>query len=134
VAPTRVRCGREDGTGMIGTVSGLLAFLLFLLLAVHVLVHLYATSAVTAVAFDAARVVSGHDGGSAGEAHARLEAQRMLGRWGKDVELSFAGSTPDEVVLSVRARSPALLPRAVGAVTGIGEIERKIRVRRERLR
>jgi hypothetical protein len=119
---------------MIGAVSGLLAFLLFLLLAVHVLVHLHATSVVTAVAFDAARMVSGYDGGSAGEAQARAEAERMLGRWGQQVQLSFDGSSRDEVVLSVRARSPALLPRVWGDLTGIGRIERDIRLRREILR
>jgi hypothetical protein len=48
----------DAGTGMVGTLSGFGAFMGFLLLATQLLVHLYASSAVTAAAYDAARIAS----------------------------------------------------------------------------
>jgi hypothetical protein len=125
------RLAGESGAGLVATLAGLLAFLLFLTLSAHVLVHLYATSVVTAVAFDAARVVSGSDGGPAQQAAALRHARGVLGRWEGDVDLAFTRVDDDEVVLRVRARSPALLPRAWVSVTGLGAIDREVRLRRE---
>ena len=53
-------------------------FLTLLLFAVHLVLNLYATSVVTAVAFDAARVVAGSEGGRAAEVVAEREARAVL--------------------------------------------------------
>jgi hypothetical protein len=55
----------ETGTGLLSAVVGVGAFLTLMLFAVHLVLNLYATSVLSAVAFDAARVVSGSDGGAA---------------------------------------------------------------------
>lgn len=51
---------RDDGSSPITAVFGVTIFLGFLLLAVQVMVHLYAMSVVTAVAFDEARRASSY--------------------------------------------------------------------------
>lgn len=134
VAHVRRRCRPEAGAGLIGVVGGLGAFLAFLLLACHVLVHLYATSVVTAAAFDAARIVSGSDGGPAAQADAIAHAQGLVGRWSDDVELTFTRVDEEQVVLRAQAQSPALLPRTLGRLTEVGVIDREVRVRRETFR
>jgi hypothetical protein len=124
----------ERGTGLVGTLTGTTALLLFLLLAAHVLVHLYAVSVVTAAAFDAARIVSGSDGGPGAQQDAVEHAHGLLGRWAQDVDLTFVQVDEEQVVLRVRALSPALLPRALDQLAGVGAIERDVVVRTERFR
>jgi hypothetical protein len=124
----------EAGTGIVGTLAGAAAVLLFLLLAAHVLVHLYATSVVTAAAFDAARIVSGSDGGPAAQQQALDHARGLLGRWADDVDLAFVRVDDEQVVLRARGDSPALLPRTLNQVAGIGVIEREVVIRTERFR
>jgi hypothetical protein len=125
---------RETGTGLVGTLAGTTVLLFFLLLAAHVLVHLYATSVVTAVAFDAARIVSGSDGGPAAEASALDHARGLLGRWADDVDLEFTQIDEEQVVVRVHAQSPALLPRALNQLRGVVAIDREVVVRAERFR
>ncbi len=109
---------------------GVLVFLLLLLLAVQVLYNLYATSAVTAAAFDGARLVAGADGATRAEAAAHVK--EILGEYGSErVEVSFA-SDPADVVLTVRADNPSFLPAALRAPLGLDRIERTVRVRIER--
>lgn len=122
----------ERGTALLGTLTGFAALLFFLLLATQVLVHLYATSVVTAATHDAARIVSGADGGPGSEDAAIAHAEALLGTWASDVSLRFLRTDDDAVVLEVRARSPALLPRTLNSLVGIGDIEREIVLRRER--
>jgi Flp pilus assembly protein TadG len=123
----------ERGAGLISTVAGVTVFLAFLLLAVQLLTNLYAASAVTAAAYDAARVVAGADGGQDARSRAETHARAVLGRYAERV--SFSWMVDDDVVrLRVTARNPRfLLPRLGGAV-GFDTVDRTVRVRVERLR
>ncbi len=69
----------ESGSGMVGSVVGVTAFLALLLFAVQLALNLYATSTLTAVAFDAARIVAGADGGPMAEADAEAHVRSLLG-------------------------------------------------------
>jgi hypothetical protein len=103
-----------------------------LLFAVQVLFNLYATSAVTAAAFDGARLAAGAGGDrAAAEAHVHEVLGGYADRPG--FELTW-GEDPagDDVVLTVRAENPGFLPRAVRAPIGFDTIERTVRVRIER--
>jgi hypothetical protein len=111
-------------------------FLVLLLFAAQVLYNLYATSVVTAAAYDAARIVAGGaargDAGRA-EVQARARFRELLGRYGdRSVEsVDFSESTEDVVVLHVRARNPNLLLGRFGRAA-FGKIDRRVRVRVER--
>ena len=116
------------------------AFLTLLLFAVHVVVNLYAASAVTAVAFDAAREVAGAYGGPDVQRAAEARARALLGRAGAPdaLHLSWAypstdgDGEPDVVELRVRAASPSgFLP---GVSLPLTSVDRTIRVRLERPR
>lgn len=122
----------ERGSGTLATVAGVAVFLGFLLLAVQVAVHLYATTVVTAAAFDAARIASGS--GSQGDtAEAQAHFDSLLGRWASEVDLTIR-ELGDDVIVDVRGSSPAILPRTMGRVAGLGDIERSIRIRGEDFR
>ena len=97
----------------------------------QVLFNLYATSAVTAAAFDGARVAAGFGGDrEAAEAHvhevlgAYAERPGFTLTWGEDP----AG---EHVILTVRAQNPGFLPRTLRAPMGLDRIERTVRVRIE---
>jgi hypothetical protein len=123
----------ERGTGVISSIFGLLVVLVLLLLAVQVTYDLYATSAVTAAAYDAARVVAGADGGPGAAAAAEDGARRSLGRYGEDV--AFTWSVDDDAVeLRVVARNPSFLPVALRRPLGIDVVDRTVRVRTEHFR
>ncbi len=130
----------DRGTGQIGTIAGFTAFLLFLFLAVHVLIGLYATSAVTAAAYDGARAVAGatvdQDDPTAvvaarrdAEAHVRA----LLGRAGATARFDWSASSADVVALRIRVPWPRLLP-SLGGQLGDAEVDRTVRVRIERPR
>ena len=124
---------RERGAGLIGTIAGVTVFLAFLLFAVQLLFNLYATSAVTAAAYDAARLVAGAGGGPADVPRAEAHARAVLGRYAGRV--AFEWAVDDEVVaLRVVADNPSFLLPAVGGSLGFDEIDRTVRVRVERLR
>ena len=97
----------------------------------QVLFNLYATSAVTAAAFDGARLAAGASGDrEAAEAHVHEVLGAYSRRPGFDLEW---GEDPEgeDVILTVRARNPSFLPRAVRAPIGFDTIERTARVRSE---
>ena len=81
-------------------------FLGFLLLASQVLVHLYATSTVTAVAFDEARRAS-TDGGECGGVEGRV--RERLGTWGAgpEVEVSCTQGAVGATTVRIAGPSPA---------------------------
>ena len=130
------RLDPERGTGAVSSVVGVTVFLAMLFFAVQVLYNLYATSVVTAAAFDAARVVAGSDGAS--DPGAREEAWeracQVMGRYCERVDPDWSQSTDDVVVLHVVAENPNLLMRGLGAVAPFQTVDRTIRVRVERLR
>ena len=95
------------------------------------LFNLYATSAVTAAAFDGARLAAGYGGDrAAAEAHVR----EVLGGYAERPGFTLTwGDDParEHVVLTVRASNPGFLPPAVRAPIGFDTIERTVRVRIE---
>lgn len=104
------------------------------------MLNLYATSTLTAIAFDAAREVAGSGGGPAAEAAAEARARSLLGGIGRPGSLRFdwrypstdGDTEPDEVELRVRARAPTRLVRGVDLP--FSTVERTVRVRLERFR
>ena len=124
---TSTRSG-EDGTGLLGSVVGVTVFLVLLLFAVQVGLNLYATSTVTAVAFDAAREVAGSASGVDATAAAEARARGVLDRF-PDEQLAFEWELDaDTVAVTVRATRSRLLPNVR---LPFETIERTVRVRRE---
>lgn len=120
----------EAGAGLIGSIVGVTVFLTLLLFAVQLALNLYATSAVSAVAWDAAREVA-HDGEpEPAERRARSILERYEARGGR---LSFDWDLrrEDVVVLHVVAEREPLL---AGIRFPFQRIERTVTVRWERFR
>ncbi|MDP9389553.1 MAG: hypothetical protein M3Q48_16965 [Actinomycetota bacterium] len=132
----------EAGAGILGTVLGAGVFLLLLLFAVQVLVGLYATSVVTAATYDAAKSVAGADLAATplAQADAERTAQAQLGDYGRRVTFEWGkvdedgDGLPDAVLLRARAPRPSFLPQSLLGGVGLGDIQRTVRVRLERLR
>lgn len=129
----------QDGSSPVTAVFGLVVFLAFLMLSSQALVHLYATSVVTAVAFDTARdtAAEGRGCGAAGP-DGRLEAAAFarvrLGRIGESSEVTVrCWDDGDTTTIALAVPSPA---RAFGGVLSGGglTIERSASVRTERIR
>lgn len=124
----------QDGSGLVSTWAGFLVFLTLLLLAVQVVYDLYATSAVTAAAFDAARLVAGGQGGADSEGRAEEHARQVLGRYAERVHFDWAGSDAETVRLHVHADNPSFLLPDLAASLPFTHVDRTIRVRVERFR
>lgn len=129
----------ERGSGLLGTVMGFTVFMLLLLAAVQVLFNLYATTVVTGAAFDAARLVAGHDSvadrcGATPAASAAM--RRRLGGYldRGTLALSWACGDPDTVSVTVEAEHPTILPSRLAGLTGLGRLQRTIEVRVEAVR
>jgi Flp pilus assembly protein TadG len=118
---------------MLPTVVGVFVFLLLLLLAVQVSFNLYATSAVTAAAYDGARIAAGFDSASELDARPAAEAhvREVLGEYGRRRLTMVWTEDPTTEILTVRAENPGFLPRALRRPLGLDAIERTVRVRRE---
>lgn len=131
------RCD-ERGTGLVGTVAGVTVVLVLLLFAAQVLLDLYARSAVTAAAYDAARQVAAarvdHEvpgAVAAAEARAEQRARSVLGRYGRGV--AFTWSVDGETVrLQVRATTPHVGIRVVPSVLHLDRVDRSVTVHVER--
>jgi hypothetical protein len=112
-------------------------FLLFLLLGAHVLVHLYASSVVTANAFDAVRIVSGsasEQDRAGAAATAEHEARARMGEFGDRVTFHWNTLGGDEVELLVQADTPDLLPAQFARLIDMDVVQRRIRLRVEKFR
>jgi len=120
----------DDGSGLIATTTGVLVFLVLLLLAVQVTYHLYATSVVTAAAFDGARLAAGATG--VDKEAARDHVVELLGTYGRDrVETIEVERNGDVIALHVVARNPGFLPSTLRRPMGLDRVERTVRVRVE---
>lgn len=139
-SPRRWRHLADDGgAGLIGTTSGVLVFLCFLLFAVQLLIGLYGRSVMTSVALSGANRVAGArvdhaDAAAVAVARARAEAEmrQLLGRQASGTTFDWSGSTPDEVVLRVHADLPRFMLPGVKGRLGTDTVDRTIRVRVER--
>jgi hypothetical protein len=130
------RRARDDaGTGLVASVVGVAVFLILLLLAVQVIFDLYARSAVTAAALDAASAVAGSDGGGspAAQADAVANARAILGRYGTRASFTWQ-ITPAAVELTVSVRNPSVLPSFAAAGLGLDRVSRSVVVNTERIR
>lgn len=117
---------------------GVLTFLVLMLVSVQVLYNLYATSAVTAAAYDGARLVAGFDSAHDPEAVrvAEEHVRNVLGPYGRDRLRLVWEEDPlgRDVILRVSAENPSFLPRHLRAPLGLDTVDRTIRVRIERER
>lgn len=132
-----LRSGQDRGAGLLSSAAGVLVFLAFLLFAVQLLFGLYASSAVTAVANDAAVRAASAEAPPLEVIEA--EARRALGEVGASATFTWAQDDADgdgaldTVVLEVIARPPRFVPASIGGVIGLEEIRRAVRVRREQV-
>jgi hypothetical protein len=122
----------ERGSSPITAVAGVGMFLGFLLLAAQVLLHLYATSTVSAAAFDGARRLAAEEGMTCDEARAHVRG--LLGDHGAEVAIACVPSDGDQVGLRVSGPSPAPLVQGFRDGFALGDIERLVLVRDEVLR
>lgn len=111
-------------------------FLLLLLMCAHVLLNLWLTTSIDAVAHDAAvdvaTAATGDRSANGGaEQRALHRAREALGGYAREVELSFEGSDDERVVLHVTAPGIRLLPGPMADALGVGGIDRRITVVRE---
>ena len=125
------RLAAERGGGLLGTALGLGVLVTLMLLAAQVLTHLYATTVVEAVVYDAAAQAAG----AAGDLEtAEAAARESLGPFGAEASFDWSASTPEEVVLQVVVpRAQTLSTRTTGDL-GLGTIRREARVRIEQMR
>lgn len=131
------RQARERGAGLIGTIGAVMVFFALLTFAVQMLVNLYATSAVTAVAHDAAAMAaSGQvdradaDAVAAAVRDAEVHARRLLGRYGERARFRWDVSG-DRVRLTVSVAHARIAISPVADVFGLNEVERSVEVRVE---
>ena len=121
----------EGGTAIVGTIVGFAIFMILLLAAVQTLVHLYATSSVTAAANEAAEQVASQGGSPQGIPVAQAEAVARLGPFGsRHTHFRWLQVNGQVVVVRVTAQSPALLPLP----RSYRDITRTVTVRTERFR
>jgi hypothetical protein len=111
-------------------IFGVAIFLGFLLLSTQVLVHLYATSTIGAVAFDTARRAAA-DGASCASIGARDRVVEALGGYGQRIDDPVCRSDGDQTVVTVTGPTPARLGGVFGGPLGLDRIERTARVRTE---
>lgn len=119
----------EQGVGLVALPWGVLVYVMFLMLAVHVAVHLFTTSVVTAVGHDAARRAALAGGSHAGVIEAERWLRSRIGP-GVDIELLEWSVTTDVVALELVADPPDVLIGS-SALLGQRRIERRFEVRRE---
>lgn len=125
---------RQDGSSPVTAVVGLLVFLGFLLLSSQALVHLYATSVVTAVAFDAARLLAAEPDGCAGGDVDAMVGERLAGLARAGAVQATCRDDAERRTVTIVARSPARALAGASGPAGPSTIERSASVTIERLR
>jgi hypothetical protein len=134
---------RDDdrGTGIIGSVAGLVVTLMLMIFAAQLLLGLYATSTVRAVLHDAASRAADDGGASPAELVALArQAEASLGEMGRRTQIDLqledvdGDGLADVVVGHATATPPRLVPRSIGGMVGFEHIHAGVRVRVERQR
>lgn len=127
----------ERGQSLITSAAAIAVFLGFLMFAVHICVNLYANTTVTANAYDAARRVARAEvaGGSRSAAAAAAEddLRDNLGRYADRIQELDWSISDDVVELRIVVENPSFLIFS-NADVGVGEIDKTVRVRVERVR
>ncbi len=125
------RGGLDFGTSVVGTLVGFLIVMTLLIFCVQVLVRLYATSTLTAVAARAAEDVAESPDPASEMPLAVTEARQQLGPFGATrARFQWLEVDRQQVVLTVRGDSPTLLPLP----GGWSSITRTVTIRTERFR
>lgn len=129
VPPAPRRVDDQDGSSSLTSVFGVMIFLGFLFLATQVLVHLWATSTVTAVAFDEARRVSAAtaDGTVAGgcDEHVEPRVRSRLGSWGQQASVRCTANPERPEAITVRVTGPTPARSLAGfGFTPVSDIDR----------
>ncbi len=128
---------RERGQSLLTSVAAIAVFLGFLMFAVHICVNLYANTTVTANAYDAARRVARAEvaGGDRGAAAAAAESdlRENLGRYSSRIREIDWTLGDDVIELHIVVDNPSFLIFS-DADLGVGEIDKTVRVRVERVR
>lgn len=127
---------RERGQSLITSVAAIAVFLGFLMFAVHICVNLYANTTVTANAYDAARRVarvSAEDDRGAAAAQAEADLRENLGGYSSRIRELRWTLGEDVISLYIRVENPSFLIFS-DADVGVGEVEKTIRVRVEKVR
>lgn len=117
----------ESGSGVVSTPLGVLVFLMFLLLAVQVTLHLSILTRANALAFDAATAAA--RGEDCAVIRARVES--LGSNW--NARMPTCSNGPPNAVVRVTGRSPALVVEVIGGITGLNTIVRDVQVRTEEL-
>lgn len=133
---------RDRGTGVVGSVAGLLVAILFLALSAQVLLGLYATTVVRSTLHDAASRAADQRAASSPDALARISrhAEASLGQVGERTSITLepvdvdGDGAPDIIVGEAISRPPRLVPASVGGMVGFEEVRAGVRVRLERPR
>jgi hypothetical protein len=137
------RAGGDAGTGLIGATTSVLVFFILLLFAMQLMLGLYGTSTLTAVAHDAARRAAGRDGPRTPAALATYEsvARSQLGALGRSAATRFdwrledddGDGVTDVVRLTITVGDPPrVLPARFGGLLGFDPLRETVRVRVER--
>lgn len=128
----RRRAPAEAGTALVGTLVGFAIVFVLLLFCTQVVLRLYATSALSAAAFDAARQVALSPIGAPDPtvAVAEADARRALGGMGAAARFEWVEVDGQQVVLRVDAAAPEVLP----VPPSFRRITRTVVVRTERFR
>ncbi len=121
----------EGGSSPVTAVFGFIVFLSFLFGAVQISLHLFASSAVSSAAFDAARSIAAEDGRTCDEARARARSQ--LGSYGTDPDVAITCSTVADDQVAVRIVAPSPAPLLDGRFD-LGTIDRQAVILREEFR
>lgn len=124
----------EAGSGLVSSWIGFVVFLMVLLFGVQVLFNLYATSAVSAVAYDAATLAARGGGGSAARSAAEDHARQLLGGYAGRASFDWSASDGDHVALRVQVSNPSIVPAVLGDGLGFAQIDRTVQVRVEAFR
>jgi len=114
----------ERGAGLFSSAFGVLFFLVFLLFAMQLLWGMYATTVVTAAAYDAGRTSARTGDPDAGAAR----FARSVGGYDATVAIAVGDET---VVVTVTGENPLLLPDRFARTLPFGTIERRLEIRRE---
>ena len=121
----------ERGSGIISTAFGAVMFLSFVALAAHTLIGLYASSVVTSVAWDQARLVANDPDDPAVVTQAEANLRDKLGSL-NELEFDWITNSDSSISLHVHALRPSLLPASLASQSSITSIDRTVTVRSER--
>lgn len=123
----------DRGTGLIGSVAALTAFVTLLLFATQLLLSLHARTVVSIAAHEAARFGAVDPANPSMRQSAEARARAVIGAMGSTASFNWSRSTGEEIVLRIQVNAPRFVVRVANGA-GLGtHIDRSATVRAERL-